>query len=276
MADWLVRNAESTKVDLQHKQVRIRIRRTLGIKEGDRLVLLAAPGIQPTFTHVATVNRIRMFQEEDVRLYNVEVDDWSALDRQVARDEFRYSLTIVRNLERPYLHFLRGYRLLPESDYEAIVRGEPFLARSAYMELFLALPNSLQRTFRAENLALETERAPYAERLRALFLFLDERVLEVGRLLREIGDSWHQLSALEDQGFSLRPYFVDEDHEKVPYDILAQAKVFEDLQKELSPSVAPEREQEGESLFSLITQELQTESRRQSEGIFEEAFKGVS
>src|SRR5687768_10274782 len=76
MADWLVRNAESTKVDLQHKQVSIRIRRTLGIKEGDRLVLLAAPGMQPTFSHVATVKRIRMSQEEDIRLYNVDVDDW--------------------------------------------------------------------------------------------------------------------------------------------------------------------------------------------------------
>src|SRR6267143_4421441 len=127
MANWLLREGSpSTEVSAQSSVVVIRIRRGLSIKPRDRLLLLSSLLERPAFTHRATVGSVEEVkaEEDGLRVYRLTVDKWQPLDRAIERDEFRYSLTVVRNLEKPFLHFRQGYRRLPESDYISIREGE--------------------------------------------------------------------------------------------------------------------------------------------------------
>jgi len=114
------------------------------------------------------------------------------LPEELDLDTMWYSLTIVRNTTRPHVHFCRGYRLLPKADFETIKKGEPFIARSGYFELLNALPPSLRAEFDAEQLLMAAgdahERVRFREKFERLHVFIEQRVLAVGRLLHDLAD----------------------------------------------------------------------------------------
>jgi len=192
---WIARGGtKSVEIQPDHKALTIVSRRTPRMGIGDTVLFLEG-WEQVRFTATATIARIIPIEgdgAEDVKLTEVELEGASVLPEELDLDTMWYSLTIVRNTTRPHVHFCRGYRLLPKADFETIKKGEPFIARSGYFELLNALPPSLRAEFDAEQLLMAAgdahERVRFREKFERLHVFIEQRVLAVGRLLHDLAD----------------------------------------------------------------------------------------
>jgi len=276
MAKWIVRDqTTSVQTGPERDSVIFRLRRSLSVKPEDSFILLSSEMTERTFTHEALVTGVEQVkEEEEVRVFRVTIDKWKTLERQLPLDDFYYSLTIVRNLKKPYLHFRQGYRRIPEGDYQSIVHGEPFLARTLFLELLLALPDMLRRQFTIEGdlfLDLEGENSLFLNRLTRLLAFVNERVLTVGSQLLEIRATWEAISSSGANEGGVEPYFDDEEASHGAVNILRQAQLFQQLQTELA---LPEEEQiaRGVNLFGLALQEINEPDRNAIETRFEDLF----
>src|SRR5262245_50391951 len=189
---WLARSGTET-VDIQpdHKAMTIISRQTPRMTDGDTVVFLEGWD-QKRFTSIAKIVRVMQIEGTlagEKKLTKVELEPGVALPEDLDLDVMWYSLTIVRNTTQPQVHFRRGYRLLPNEDFETIRRGETFVARSGYFELLNALSRSLRAVFESEQILFSGEvrgRARFRERLGRLYSFVDQHVLAVGRLLQDL------------------------------------------------------------------------------------------
>jgi hypothetical protein len=143
--------------------------------------------------NIAEVQLMDLSEDETGQKHvcKISVEDVRHLVEPLDVDVMWYSLTIVRNLVKPWLHFRRGYRLLPAVDFETIVKGQPFVARSGYYELLNALPPSLKAAYQAEEILSANGgrlHSSFRRSLERLHAYVDERVVAVGRLLASIGE----------------------------------------------------------------------------------------
>jgi hypothetical protein len=235
------------------------------------------------FTGTAQIVEVRETEfvkdDEGGRKYVVKIalKDMTPFSDPLALDVMWYSLTIVRNLERPWLHFRRGYRLLPAVDFESIKRGERFVARSGYYELLNALPPSLRAAYQAEEILAANgrrTRASFRQLLERLHTFIDERVLAVGRLLRDIGGLASKLrlghEALE-HTFTSEPNEVrrpDGRPDELGIQLFRFAKLQEALRTEPKEGGGPDDQ---DAVVAAI-RELESPERQRAELRFERIF----
>lgn len=282
---WLVRSG-TTAVDLQpdHLAVTIVSRRTPRMSVGDTVLFLEMGGEQMRFTATARIVRIVPFQSESVeepKLTKVELKSPVSLPEGLNLDTLWYSLTIVRNTSKPDVHFRRGYRLLPQEDFETIKKGDPFLARSGYFELLNALPQSLRAAFEAEQVLLAgqaRERVTFRERLERLYAFIDQRVLAVDRLLRELAEVTAELDL---DGAPIEHWFVSEPDPAEglaarPDGLAVQLQRFEELRAALTGDADDQIANGGRDFIDETLRQLDLSERRPIEARFERLFAAAT
>jgi hypothetical protein len=210
----------------------------------------------------------------------VELDHTGELPEGLDLEVMQFSLTIVRNTRAPHVHFRRGYRLLPNADFDTLKGAEAFVARTGYFELLNALPSALRATFEADAILSsmgEQRRTPYRTRLQRLHLFLDQRVFSAGRLL-DVIDAMASELALTDAGdVSLGHLFAGEPDiasGRIPTsdDLTSQVRRFAGLKKELVGPLTDEEESAANDVILKILAELDRPERRRVEARFEGLF----
>jgi hypothetical protein len=218
---------------------------------------------------------------EDKRRTIVELEEIVDFAEGLNFDDMRYSLTFVRNTRAPWVHFRRGYRLLPEHDFETLSLGEPFVARTGYFELINSLPDELKAEFEAE-IILDPPAASgdgiYRRRLERLHSFLYQRVFRAGELLTRTHSLAMKLGLRDADGVLVEHVFADEaldpDGQRAAVDSLrVQAQRFEGLRSELVRPLKDEQAVEGRDVVEAILEVLGRPERRQAETRFDRLFR---
>jgi hypothetical protein len=242
MRCWLVRwNAPSISTSGDSPGFVITSRRQPSIKDGDTIVTFTYMGRDAEFKDSGKVVGVSHSDAKDEDGYfrtRVSVSEWSPLKEAVDLKSVLYSLTFVHNLEKPYLHFYRGYRSLPTEDFETIISGEVFVSRTAYYTLLEALPHSLQIAFQIQQLLeppLRRTNTRFDEQLRRLEQFIADRVISIGNQIIELNRTIEQCEFHARNGSKLKHCIVDETQlsravPTRPDDIARQANLFEVLQ----------------------------------------------
>lgn len=207
---WLVRaDAPSVTVDSKVGMI-IRSRTAPRLKVGDQIVL-ANNG---KFTKHGIVQKVDSSDGRTSALQpfsyggriKLAVEKWESIaDSKIA--DLRFSLTFIKDVNRPERHLRRNYRSVKASDFRTIVHGEVFLARTAYFELLTSLPGDTRLKF--EILQMRTHRTndPFLNRLEALETFIEQRVLSVGRLLVNLMEKINILQVESEDGQPMKHYF---------------------------------------------------------------------
>ena len=217
-----------------------------------------------------------------MKLTKIELDAAAALPEGLDLDALWYSLTVVRNTRKPHVHFRRGYRLLPLEDFETIKGGEPFIARSGYFELLNALPQSLRAAFESEQILAAgegRERVSFRERLERIYVFIDQRVLAVGRLLHELADV---IATVHLDGGPIEHVFASDAEPTKggftsrPDDLAFQLRRFARLREVLTAEVSDQSVNEQRDLIGDTLRQLDSSERRSSEARFERLFAAAT
>jgi hypothetical protein len=183
---------------------------------GDSLVGLAGKGASATFQNSGEVSSVNRSVEKDRDGYFhtvISVDNWSPFIDPIDLKSVMYSLTLVRNLAKPNLHFRQGYRRLPFDDYETLISGEVFVSRSCFFELLEALPQPTKTAFqieeilRADSLRSDTG---FAERLKRLETFITSRVLSIGDVITELDETIKQCDFESEDGLQIEHVICEE------------------------------------------------------------------
>lgn len=285
MRHWLIRvDSQSVAIEPKFVSFRLYTLRRPSLSIGDRVLFLE--GEPAVFGHLATINEVSSDAGESPEstaaapffrkpttyvLSNVE-----RLDDPLSLDEARFSLTIVRNTLKPWVHFRRGYRVLPSIDFDSVVRRETFVARTGYFELLNSLPASLRLIFQSEQVLMSEPRS-YLERLQRLHAFLDSRVFEAGRLLRSIEEAVRSLQLKSDNAEPVAHLFAAESDgssakDGQSDDLDAQLRRFGRLY-ELLDSHSRDMKQPPPDYIAAVIQELMDSDTNRSERRFERVFK---
>ena len=216
MTDWLVReHARGVMVDAPKNSVTIWAKSKPRFRENDRMLLASGYGETLTFNRVGKIISIDRLekQELDERVpIRANVENWVQLPEETTLGLMQFSLTFVRNLERPNVHFRRTYRKLPEADTQTLAEGDPFVMRTAYYNFLYALPSEMQRTFIREledTSARARDRTRLDERLSMLLGLVERRILCVGRTLQQLDAVIAQFQELtDDRGSRVTHEFV--------------------------------------------------------------------
>jgi len=297
MRHWLVRvDAPSIKMAPGNKALVITSKRQPNIKAGDVIVLMTKVRQKGVFSKYTTVSgvevsKVKKLPGEITVKTKVFLTGWESLSNTDGSssevDVFNYSLTFVRNLLRPNLHFRRGYRILPVHDFETIQRGEAFVARTGYFELLNALPVTMRKKFLGEEL-LSTSSNAFVARLSRLNEFINIRVLSVGSLLSELNSVIRETSIQDEDGNLPDHLFVDgtaENNQTARSDgdnIFIQEKLFNDLNQSLKKPLSEEIlgdedfDTNDTDVLAQILIELKKPARRLIEQRFENLFKAAS
>ena len=274
MANWIIReNAPSATIE--QKRIVLKSRRRVSIKSGDEVVLLSRETVFVDKAQVLEVRQVstpssaRFEESEPKWWWEIQIDEWKSLPLEIDLNDASTSLTFIRNWRRPKVHVRPAYRRLPDEDLETLERGKLFVARDAYLTFLDALPARLVQVFLAENPPLlQTRRTTdYAERARALILFVEERVMSVGRTAIAAQDRWNLFLARKDSGDSRYLYVWNEDEASWPIDFTAQVDVF----RTLLPESGAAPDSGGSSRLTELAEILA--SRRDTESRFENLFR---
>jgi hypothetical protein len=176
MTAWLLRKtASSVSADPDKSEFTVYSSRPPAFRSGDCVVLLGGYGKGISFDYSASLVAITSASSDALTTTTATVDKWQKLPDDTTLALLQFSLTAVKNFDRPQLHFRRAYRRLPMTDLQTIKSGEPFAERSAYYLLLRALPNALRESFERELRPFATGRArPQAlkQRLHLLLHFV--------------------------------------------------------------------------------------------------------
>jgi hypothetical protein len=217
MSYWLVRgDAPSISAIDGPPGFEIKSRRQPSMQVGDSLVGLAGKGAAATFQNSGKVSSVNRSNEKDRDGYFrtvILVDEWSPLNDPIDLKSVMYSLTLVRNLAKPNLHFRQGYRRLPLDDYETIISGEVFVSRSCFFELLEALPQPTKTAFQFEEILRADSLHPdtgFAERLKRLETFITSRVLSIGNDIMKLDETIEQCNFKSEDGLQIEHVICEE------------------------------------------------------------------
>ncbi len=163
-------------------------------EEGDRVVLLGSEGEGFYFEFTAQIISIesKASDEQKLRDIIVTLSDLEPIKTPSKIDDLMYSLHKVYNYDRPHIHFNRVYSRLTNDDFDVIVNGRIFIARTAFGKLV----NSLHRQHRISFVQMLIERNPniyftsrkYDEAFDLLKEYIETRILIFTEFL---SDAWN-------------------------------------------------------------------------------------
>lgn len=181
----------------------------LGIKEGAKAIVVkprdrdfefASAGeiskvfettvIKPLPSEVAKASSIGAPPPRDTYRHNFQIDVNQKLFNNNLLSELEYSLKDVYRYNNPIVHFQTQYRELDDNDYETIIKGLVYTARTAFGKLVNSIPrqNKLEFMIRAMNefSTIDFVKIPLQNGLDFLYDYIERRILKKGLLLVEI------------------------------------------------------------------------------------------
>lgn len=277
--DWLIREgARSVSIDRQTRRITLTTRGRTGFGPGDRVLIMAGPLKEATFREWAAIADVSVPTPDENGLITtvLYLDEIVGIPEPNEARLFLYSLTFVRNLERPDRHFYRPYRLVPSEDFASIVEGELFVSRTAYYEFLKALPEDLQIAVQFEESIWFLENIEYrsfAARLRRLREFLETRLLSVGRVLSQMGRTLGELDLQDRFERRVGHQVAPPETETIASiarsdDLIAQAQRFAALEEGMRPRG------EGRALEAADVLQQAIDYGGDREGRFEQLFRG--
>ncbi|CAM8637041.1 hypothetical protein MCEZEM1_00068 [Comamonadaceae bacterium] len=279
MANWLVRtDAPSISFDGKFEEFFIRSRRKPRIGVGDTILFLksASGELFENFAKVTGLRQAEMADDMGIASTAFSVSKIKGASPGVDIDSLKFSLTFVRNLTNPKLHFRRGYRSVSAQDLRTIESGEAFLARTAYYELLGSLPETLRASFEADEIIGAAQMGglsnEYRYRLERLNEFIEIRILSVGQMLGEINESLDLLNFNDD----FEHCFVanDTDMRTRADSLTVQVDRFGHLNDALNTPLSADARLEKTNVIQQLIQELDRQERKTSESRFEREFRG--
>jgi hypothetical protein len=280
MANWLVRtDAPSISFDGKFEEFVVTSRRKPRIGAGDTILFLksASGELFENFAKVTDVRQAEKTDDDGKRETTYSVSKIKGASPDVDIDSLKFSLTFVRNLAHPRLHFRRGYRSVSAQDLRTIENGEAFLARTAYYELLGSLPSTLRASFEADEIIGAAKKGglsfEYRSRLQRLNEFIEVRILSVGKRLGEINQSLELLNFNAD----FEHCFVADDTDvRTRADLLSvQVDRFSNLNEALNTPLIADAKLEQTNVIQQLLQELDRQERKISESRFEREFRGM-
>jgi hypothetical protein len=172
-------------------------------------------------------------------------------------DQLAFSLLAVEDYYHPAVHFQEQIRTLTKEDYDTVLNGWVYLARTAFGKLANALPLANRLEFRIillkEFKAEVIQHPDYVKLFGMLYDYIDRRIFSKGRMLIQTAEMMHEVlddldkEQIADIGF-IAPGQSHGDS------IVVQADLFRSLFDEGKPALLRE-------LNSEVTKNRATEDR---------------
>lgn len=133
---------------LEHNNINFKTRTKFKGKIGDRIVFITGHSGEFSFKNYGIINLIE-FEKLDDKLYNTEI---SLTIYEIAKQanflkNYNYSIKRITNFESPAVNFKAQLGSLHKAEYEGIINGEYFYARTAFGKYVNALPQEHQLAF---------------------------------------------------------------------------------------------------------------------------------
>lgn len=183
--------------------------KSLGIKESDLIIfidpidntlkfsshgfvekVLEPKVIKPSSSEIHKRQSMGLSLPEDTyqHYYNFYIQE-SVQENNLLSD-MEYSIKDVYRFNKPQIHFQQQFRALKEEDFETIVHGWIYKARTTFGKIINALPRVNKLEFMLEAMdefsTIDFRDVPLIEGLEFLNDYLQRRILSTGRLLVEI------------------------------------------------------------------------------------------
>jgi hypothetical protein len=145
--------------------------------------------------------------------------------------DLSFSLTAIDLYTKPYRHFQKQLRSVESEDYETIVKGYVYVARTAFGKIANAMPPANRMEFTL--LSMEKfqneylKEIDYMKALEFLFDYIDRKIIEPGRYL--VNSDLLLQKVFKNTAVPFERIGFLESEEKEPDSIHEQAKLFKDL-----------------------------------------------
>lgn len=124
-------------------------RRRPGIKDGDSVIIFESDGRKVRFTSYGTVQGVDVDDSGSLITFTANVRNLNELDPERELSDFAFSLQkVYRYFFEPERHFIRNrYLSLTQADFDTIIKGRLYWARTAFGTYFNRLPETTQDEF---------------------------------------------------------------------------------------------------------------------------------
>jgi HKD family nuclease len=241
---WLVRASPSVTVNPSKADFSIFSKRKPTIAEDDAIVMMVGSDVaSAAFIDFGSVTSVISSATADNSGYETKVA-FSGQSEELSESikleltSALYSLEFIKDTSRAAVYLRRGYRKISCDDFETIIEGRLYVARTGYHLLLNSLPELTQRRFLAERAEAGDDPENYQALLTSLLIFIEERIFAAGTLLEKTCALLAQLT----QSISDSPVdhlIVDVESPDLPSDsILEQGEMFSLLKVALSDASA--------------------------------------
>lgn len=211
-------------------------KREVSMREYDKILVFARRATEISFLWHGKITQITRTPEEEPVTFILEVSAVETFEDPRQLEDYAYSLLKVYRYQEPWRHFLRTYVRIDVFDFETIVRGWIFWARTAFGTFANALPNV--KLF--EYLQLAAEQQPtrvvqggsMASAWQLLRDFITDEYIAPAGLFAETADTLRELGQDPDMNVVVRQLGVSEDDVRTD-PILEQAERFTVLVRSL-------------------------------------------
>ncbi|WP_321960048.1 hypothetical protein [Paraburkholderia sp. J7] len=202
--------------------------------------------------------------------YYISLSQVDASNEAVELSDLKYSLSFIRRMDNPAVHFRQPYRRVTRFDFETISKGRIFWSRTGYFSLFNALPIILRLQFEFDEVVDHgtLENINYIMKFKRISDFVRRTIVSVGTLLQETEERWKelQLKTFSNHINSFdQIYFSTEDGQSDD-SIGQQLKHFRELFEVFGSEI------DGDDLLSNIMSVVTSEDGIASERLFERHF----
>jgi hypothetical protein len=149
--------------------------RNFGGSIGDLVVVLDLESTNGIFKYDAEISSINLETEDREKSYIIGLTKMKAIDPPNILDDFAYTISRIKNFERPISHFEnRNYRRISYAEYLAISNSQFFIGRTAFGKLVNALHLEHRRAFVQMLLDKDFELFRYSKDYNQAMLYLEQ------------------------------------------------------------------------------------------------------
>jgi len=146
---------------------------------------------------------------KDIFVHHFDFSITKKLTKNNLLSDLEYSLKEVNRFNKPIVHFRRQFRVIPHDDFDTIINGWIYAARTVFGRLVNAIPRQNKLEFMLEAMnkfsTIDFKEVSLQKGLDFLYDYIDRRILSRGRLLVAtndlIEDKLSDIVPIEDIGF---------------------------------------------------------------------------
>lgn len=232
---WVIRQDSPNVLSKKSNEIVLRSRQSIRIKESDRCIISTHTGDRDiVFSQQGSCAEVIHKSESDYDTYVIRFSRLESFEKSFLRD-LTFSLTKIRNLDNPHRHFARTYTSISKYDFDTIVLGRVFIARTAYLLFLRSMPERLRIQFEWDESLAGRSRPylAYSTRWNLLQSFLADHVFYIGNLTSSITSNWAVIEDEIDLGSSMVEFGHTEDSSDSLWNI---TRLFDDVWTSLGNS----------------------------------------